>query len=80
MIIIFENQHQRSFVADKTEVEVVQEAETYDLQERRSVQTTIKFEFIMDSLVIELFTGGSKMVFENVNNFPSFRNIITYTN
>ncbi|XP_058806498.1 intermembrane lipid transfer protein Vps13 isoform X2 [Phymastichus coffea] len=45
----------------KADVEVIKERES-DLQEQRSVQTTIKFEFIMDSLVIELFTGGSKML------------------
>ncbi|XP_031777535.1 vacuolar protein sorting-associated protein 13 isoform X3 [Nasonia vitripennis] len=47
----------------KADVEVVKESATSsDLQEQRTVQTTIKFEFIMDSLVIELFTGGSKML------------------
>ena len=49
--------------AGKAEVEAVRESELIELQEQRHVETSIKFEFIMDSLVIELFTGGSKMVF-----------------
>ncbi|XP_023247319.1 vacuolar protein sorting-associated protein 13 [Copidosoma floridanum] len=43
-------------------VEVVKETSHFDLQETHQAQTTIKFEFIMDSLVIELFTGGSRML------------------
>ncbi|KAJ8665252.1 hypothetical protein QAD02_006914 [Eretmocerus hayati] len=44
----------------KADVEKDREASIYDDHEKRSGQTTIKFEFIMDSLVIELFTGGSR--------------------
>lgn len=33
-----------------------------DVQNQKQVHTAIKFEFIMDDLVINLFTGGSKMV------------------
>ncbi|XP_076294775.1 vacuolar protein sorting 13C isoform X2 [Lasioglossum baleicum] len=36
--------------------------ESADLQEQTQVHTSIKFEFVMDSLVISLFTGGSKML------------------
>ncbi|KAL7290198.1 hypothetical protein TKK_0015907 [Trichogramma kaykai] len=46
----------------KTEVEITQDPGTSQDQEQRHVQATIKFEFIMDSLVIQLFTGGSKML------------------
>ncbi|KAK9299464.1 hypothetical protein QLX08_007488 [Tetragonisca angustula] len=35
--------------------------EDANLQEQVHIHTSIKFEFVMDSLVITLFTGGSKM-------------------
>lgn len=37
-------------------------SEDTDFQEQVHIHTSIKFEFVMDSLVISLFTGGSKMV------------------
>ncbi|KAI4489144.1 hypothetical protein M0804_004642 [Polistes exclamans] len=43
-------------------VDINTEKETTNLQEQKHVHTFIKFEFIMDSLVINLFTGGSKML------------------
>ncbi|XP_076183155.1 vacuolar protein sorting 13C isoform X2 [Ptiloglossa arizonensis] len=59
----------------KLEVEVLQHHETdkfggtaiinsedTDFQEQVHIHTSIKFEFVMDSLVISLFTGGSKML------------------
>ncbi|XP_043520214.1 vacuolar protein sorting-associated protein 13 isoform X3 [Frieseomelitta varia] len=36
--------------------------EDANLQEQVHIHTSIKFEFVMDSLVITLFTGGSKML------------------
>nr|XP_012140992.1 PREDICTED: vacuolar protein sorting-associated protein 13C isoform X2 [Megachile rotundata] len=38
----------------------VEDSEDIDFQEQVHVHTSIKFEFVMDSLVINLFTGGSK--------------------
>ncbi|XP_076681161.1 vacuolar protein sorting 13C isoform X2 [Andrena cerasifolii] len=38
------------------------DSEDTDFQEQGHVHTSIKFEFVMDSLVINLFTGGSKML------------------
>ncbi|XP_035721159.1 vacuolar protein sorting-associated protein 13-like isoform X2 [Vespa mandarinia] len=43
-------------------VDVITEEEVTVFQEQKHVHTFIKFEFIMDSLVINLFTGGSKML------------------
>ncbi|XP_047359322.1 vacuolar protein sorting-associated protein 13 isoform X3 [Vespa velutina] len=43
-------------------VDVITEEEVTVSQEQKHVHTFIKFEFIMDSLVINLFTGGSKML------------------
>lgn len=43
-------------------MDVITEEEGTVFQEQKHVHTFIKFEFIMDSLVISLFTGGSKMV------------------
>lgn len=45
----------------KYEIGTTQEAQT-DVQEQLHIHTSIKFEFIMDSLVINLFTGGSKLL------------------
>ncbi|CAK9800782.1 Intermembrane lipid transfer protein Vps13, partial [Anthophora quadrimaculata] len=45
---------------DKTERAVAGDTEDTDFQEQLHVHTSIKFEFVMDSLVINLFTGGSK--------------------
>ncbi|KAK0157380.1 hypothetical protein PV328_011128 [Microctonus aethiopoides] len=51
----------------KQEVEVNKEdAQQYTL-ERKQTQTSVKFEFIMDSLVINLFTGGPKMLKEQIS-------------
>lgn len=50
------------YILDKTTAEVCKESEIQNVQEQHQVQTTIKFEFIMDSLFIELFTGKSRMV------------------
>ena len=52
--------HKKSFFTDKTEVEVIKEEE--QVSEQKQTKIAIKFEFIMDSFVIDLFTGGSKMV------------------
>lgn len=41
---------------------ITEEEEVTVFQEQKHMHTFIKFEFIMDSLVINLFTGGSKMV------------------
>ncbi|KAK2581118.1 hypothetical protein KPH14_007937 [Odynerus spinipes] len=46
----------------QNKVDVNAEVELTDFQEQKHVHTFIKFEFIMDSLVINLFTGGSKML------------------
>lgn len=40
-----------------------------DLQEQAHVHTSIKFEFVMDSLVINLFTGGSKTVITKIIHY-----------
>ncbi|XP_071565919.1 intermembrane lipid transfer protein Vps13 isoform X2 [Temnothorax nylanderi] len=45
--------------AYKYEIDASREAPSLDAQERHA-HTSVKFEFIMDSLVISLFTGGSK--------------------
>ncbi|XP_011259018.1 vacuolar protein sorting-associated protein 13 isoform X2 [Camponotus floridanus] len=47
--------------AYKYEVSTSQEPPSTDSQERHA-HTFVKFEFIMDSLVINLFTGGSKLL------------------
>lgn len=47
--------------AYKYEVDTSQEPPSADTQERHT-HTFVKFEFIMDSLVINLFTGGSKLL------------------
>lgn len=47
--------------AYKYEVSTSQEPPSTDTQERHG-HTFVKFEFIMDSLVINLFTGGSKLL------------------
>ncbi|XP_043479643.1 vacuolar protein sorting-associated protein 13 isoform X2 [Leptopilina heterotoma] len=44
----------------KTEAEIVSKVESDDNQRQRQAHTSIQFEFIMDSLVIELFSGGTK--------------------
>ncbi|XP_076225482.1 vacuolar protein sorting 13C isoform X3 [Nomia melanderi] len=54
-----EVQHHQS---DKLGKDAVAGAEDTDFQEQVHVHTSIKFEFVMDSLVINLFTGGSKML------------------
>ncbi|XP_051160676.1 intermembrane lipid transfer protein Vps13 isoform X3 [Leptopilina boulardi] len=46
----------------KTEAEIVSKVESDDIQKLKQAHTSIQFEFIMDSLVIELFSGGSKQV------------------
>nr|XP_034187905.1 vacuolar protein sorting-associated protein 13 isoform X3 [Osmia lignaria] len=46
--------------ADRCRKTTIEESEDMDLQEQAHVHTSIKFEFVMDSLVINLFTGGSK--------------------
>ncbi|KZC12683.1 Vacuolar protein sorting-associated protein 13A, partial [Dufourea novaeangliae] len=50
---------------DKPERTTVADAEDTDFQEQPQIHTSIKFEFAMDSLVINLFTGGSKMVLQS---------------
>ncbi|CAL1678436.1 unnamed protein product [Lasius platythorax] len=45
----------------KYEVDTSQEPPSTETQERHA-HTSVKFEFIMDSLVINLFTGGSKLL------------------
>ncbi|CAL7938935.1 unnamed protein product [Xylocopa violacea] len=45
---------------DKFERAIAGDVEDMDTQEQVHVHTSIKFEFVMDSLVINLFTGGSK--------------------
>ncbi|XP_011630655.2 LOW QUALITY PROTEIN: vacuolar protein sorting-associated protein 13 [Pogonomyrmex barbatus] len=45
----------------KYEVDATRETPSVDTQERHA-HTFVKFEFIMDSLVINLFTGGSKLL------------------
>ncbi|XP_071648864.1 intermembrane lipid transfer protein Vps13 isoform X1 [Temnothorax longispinosus] len=47
--------------AYKYEIDASREAPSLDAQERHA-HTAVKFEFIMDSLVISLFTGGSKLL------------------
>ncbi|XP_077266001.1 vacuolar protein sorting 13C isoform X2 [Temnothorax americanus] len=47
--------------AYKYEIDASREAPALDAQERHA-HTAVKFEFIMDSLVISLFTGGSKLL------------------
>lgn len=47
--------------AYKYEISASREAPSVDTQERHA-HTSVKFEFIMDSLVINLFTGGSKLL------------------
>ncbi|XP_029176856.1 vacuolar protein sorting-associated protein 13 isoform X2 [Nylanderia fulva] len=47
--------------AYKYEVDTSREAPSAETQERHA-HTSVKFEFIMDSLVINLFTGGSKLL------------------
>ncbi|KAI4483365.1 hypothetical protein M0802_013464 [Mischocyttarus mexicanus] len=47
---------------EQIKVDINTEKEITNFQEQKHVHTFIKFEFIMDSLVINLFTGGSKMV------------------
>ncbi|XP_012537324.1 vacuolar protein sorting-associated protein 13 isoform X2 [Monomorium pharaonis] len=48
--------------AYKYEIDATREAgPSADMQERHA-HTSVKFEFIMDSLVINLFTGGSKLL------------------
>ncbi|XP_015584675.1 vacuolar protein sorting-associated protein 13 isoform X2 [Cephus cinctus] len=44
----------------KSEMGTIQETEASDFQEQKNVHTAMKFEFIMDSFVINLFMGGSK--------------------
>ncbi|KAG7211251.1 hypothetical protein KM043_010561 [Ampulex compressa] len=46
----------------KPGTEIVGDSEDTDSQDQRHMHTSIKFEFIMDSLVISLFMGGSKML------------------
>ncbi|XP_043267936.1 vacuolar protein sorting-associated protein 13 isoform X2 [Venturia canescens] len=46
----------------KFEVEVLKEPEEGDDQNQKHIHTAIKFEFIMGSFVINLFTGGSKLL------------------
>lgn len=48
--------------AYKYEADASQEPRMIDTQEQLHAHTSIKFEFIMDSLVINLFTGGSKLL------------------
>ncbi|XP_026298323.1 vacuolar protein sorting-associated protein 13 isoform X3 [Apis mellifera] len=43
-------------------VTIAEDSEDSDLQEQVHIHTSIKFEFVMDSLVITLFMGGSKML------------------
>ncbi|XP_076625592.1 vacuolar protein sorting 13C isoform X3 [Colletes latitarsis] len=52
-------QHHRS---DEFGEPVVSSTEDKEFQEQVNIHTSIKFEFVMDSLVISLFTGGSKML------------------
>ncbi|XP_053986716.1 intermembrane lipid transfer protein Vps13 isoform X2 [Hylaeus volcanicus] len=52
-------QHHQS---DKFEGAPVRNSEDTDSQEQVNVHTSIKLEFVMDSLVISLYTGGSKML------------------
>ncbi|XP_076380466.1 vacuolar protein sorting 13C isoform X3 [Megalopta genalis] len=54
-----EVQHHQS---DKLEMTAATGAESIEFQEQVHAHTSIKFEFIMDSLVINLYTGGSKML------------------
>nr|XP_050858456.1 intermembrane lipid transfer protein Vps13 isoform X2 [Vespula vulgaris] len=55
------DQNKRKII-EPTKVDVITEEEGTVFQEQKHVHTFIKFEFIMDSLVISLFTGGSKML------------------
>ncbi|XP_026827312.1 vacuolar protein sorting-associated protein 13 isoform X2 [Ooceraea biroi] len=48
--------------AYKYEVDTSREQPPTDTQEQLHGHTSIKFEFIMDSLVINLFTGGSRLL------------------
>ncbi|XP_020292498.1 vacuolar protein sorting-associated protein 13C isoform X2 [Pseudomyrmex gracilis] len=48
--------------AYKYEADASQEPPSTDTQEPLHARTSITFEFIMDSLVINLFTGGSKLL------------------
>ncbi|OAD52957.1 Vacuolar protein sorting-associated protein 13A, partial [Eufriesea mexicana] len=47
---------------DKFATATREDSEDTNLQEQVHIHTSIKFEFVMDSLVITLFTGGSKML------------------
>ncbi|XP_066591225.1 intermembrane lipid transfer protein Vps13 isoform X2 [Prorops nasuta] len=58
---------QKRSISTKKEVQadicgVRESCEVVEHQEQKHIHTSIKFEFIMDSLVINLFTGGSKML------------------
>ncbi|XP_044002668.1 vacuolar protein sorting-associated protein 13 isoform X3 [Aphidius gifuensis] len=48
----------------KTEIEIIKKKDNnFDLnQEQKNIHTSMKFEFIMESFVINLFTGGSKLL------------------
>lgn len=46
----------------KYEVDASREPRAADTREQLHGHTSVKFEFIMDSLVINLFTGGSKLL------------------
>ncbi|XP_011874480.1 PREDICTED: vacuolar protein sorting-associated protein 13C isoform X2 [Vollenhovia emeryi] len=48
--------------AYKYEIDASREAPSADDAQERHAHTSVKFEFVMDSLVINLFTGGSKLL------------------
>lgn len=48
--------------SDKFIRATAEDTEDANLQEQVHIHTSVKFEFVMDSLVITLFTGGSKML------------------
>ncbi|XP_076249315.1 vacuolar protein sorting 13C isoform X2 [Calliopsis andreniformis] len=50
------------YESDKLGKPAITDSEEADFQEQVHTHTSIKFEFVMDSLVINLFTGGSKML------------------
>ncbi|XP_046738037.1 vacuolar protein sorting-associated protein 13 isoform X1 [Diprion similis] len=46
----------------KPDLEVTRQSVVTKPQEQKQIHTLVKFEFIMDSLVINLFSGGSKLL------------------
>ena len=61
----------------KCEAEVMKEPEEEtNIENQKQIHTAIKFELIMGSLVINLFTGGSKMVLlKNTHDFKAINSL-----